>query len=54
VLAAIQFGDKPSLMAYKIDDKRSNRRLPSEAQSIESVRTQGEPKPFLRIRHLMT
>ena len=43
MLAAIEFNDQPTVVADKINDIASNRRLPPKAQPVESVRAKGKP-----------
>ena len=54
MLAAIDFDNKPMLLAHKINNEWTNRGLTTEAQAIESMRTQCSPQTALCICHFMT
>jgi hypothetical protein len=54
VLAAIDFNDKASFETCKVDDERSDRRLPPKTQPVQPMRAQNGPETLLGIRHVMT
>jgi hypothetical protein len=54
MLPAIDFDDHVRIMTNKVDDERTDRRLPPEACAVEPVRTHPVPNDPFRIRHVST
>jgi len=54
MLPAIDFNDEALFVARKINDERSDWRLPPKAQSIEPMSPQSRPKPALSISHVVS
>jgi hypothetical protein len=53
VLAAVDLDYKATLMTGKVDDERADECLTSEAQAIQSMRSQCRPKALLGVCHVM-
>jgi hypothetical protein len=52
VLAAIDLDNQSLLLTDEIDDERTDRHLPSKAQTDETMSTKHEPQETFGIRHV--
>jgi hypothetical protein len=54
MLAAIELNNQPPVVTDKIHNETSNRRLPTETQPVQPMRTKRRPQTHFSICHLMT